>query len=146
MVDLDLENRRLKVMGKGRAERLVFITKEARDDLTRYLAERRKLFGEATGSVIVNAKGGRITERGMFKLVVQRARAVGLSEQHITPHTFRHTFATDLLNNGANIRAVQEMLGHKNLSTTQIYTHTTREHIKEVYNRCHPQAINAKDE
>lgn len=143
MEDLDLDSRRLKVNGKGGVERYVFLTDETADMMRLYLDMRRREFGEPAGAVIVNSRGGRITERGMFNIVVRRVREAGVYG-HITPHSFRHTFATDLLNNGANIRAVQEMLGHKNLSTTQIYTHTTKERLKQVYNSAHPQAMKSK--
>ena len=140
--DMDIESKRLKVMGKGRKDRYVFITEETASAMSDYLKERLAKFKILTEPLFVNDKGGRITERGIFYVIVSRARAV--FDASVTPHTLRHTFATDLLNNGADIRAVQEMLGHKSLSATQLYTHTTTERLKNVYNKAHPHASKNK--
>jgi site-specific recombinase XerD len=80
-----------------------------------------------------------LTQRGIFFIIQKRSRAAGFVD-YVTPHTFRHSFATELLNNGADIRAVQEMLGHRSLSTTQVYTHTSKKRLADVYHRCHPHA------
>ena len=144
MEDLNLNRSTLKVLGKGSVERIVFLTPESVSSMKRYLAERRSLFGVPNGSVFVNNKGEPITVRGVFYIINRRARDAGFVD-YVSPHTFRHTFATELLNRGADIRAVQEMLGHKNLSTTQIYTHTTKKRLADIYNRCHPHA-KSKDE
>jgi len=142
--DLDLDQRRLKVFGKGSAERIVFLTEDAVNALRRYLSERAKTFGKADGPLFVNRRGGRLSTRGAYGVVVMRARAAGLLER-VSPHTIRHSFATELLNHGADIRAVQEMLGHKHLSTTQVYTHTTKERLRRVFERCHPHARSQED-
>ena len=95
--------------------------------------------------LFINTKGKRITVRGIFYIIEKRARQCGLPI-NISPHTLRHSFATELLNQGADIRAIQEMLGHKNLSTTQIYTHTTKERLKEIYDRFHPHSAQNMNE
>ncbi len=139
IVNLYIENGSLKVLGKGGGERTVFLTSESAIWLKRYLETRRKKFGELSGPLFVNSKGKRITVRGIFYIIEKRARECGLALK-ISPHTLRHSFATELLNQGADIRAIQEMLGHKNISTTQIYTHTTKERLKEVYDKFHPHS------
>jgi integrase/recombinase XerC len=141
---LDLEGRRLKVTGKGSVDRIVFITEPARDALVKYLAEKKRLFGDNCRSIFINNNGTGLTVRGIFYIVNKRAQAAGFVD-HVTPHTFRHSFATELMNGGADIRAVQEMLGHSSLSTTQIYTHTSNKRIKEIYSRCHPHAVKRED-
>jgi integrase/recombinase XerC len=143
LADLDMDSDRLKVYGKGRIERFVFITAEAHESLKEYLAGRRRRFGGLSEPLFVNNRGGRITERGIFGIVIKRTRAAGLMDK-VTPHTFRHSFATEMLNRGADLRAVQEMLGHRSLSSTQIYTHTTKERLKAVYQKTHPHALRKK--
>jgi integrase/recombinase XerD len=137
--DLDLHGGSLKVMGKGSVERIVFLTGDAGTWLSRYLDERKRLFGLGSDRIFLNAAGSPLSSRGIFYIIVKRARAAGFVD-YVTPHTFRHSFATELLNNGADIRAVQEMLGHASLSTTQVYTHTTKKRLTEIYERCHPHA------
>jgi integrase/recombinase XerC len=141
---LDLEGRRLKVTGKGSVDRIVFITEPARDALVKYLAEKKRLFSDKCRSIFINNNGAGLTVRGIFYIVNKRAQAAGFVD-HVSPHTFRHSFATELMNGGADIRAVQEMLGHSSLSTTQIYTHTSNKRIKEIYSRCHPHAVKRED-
>ena len=131
----------VKILGKGRKERFVFLGGPARRALDDYLPMRQEKIRfndkDASQALLLNNKGGRLTVRGISLIVQDCALKAGLDE-HISPHTFRHSFATALLNNGANIREVQEMLGHANLSTTQIYTHVGIEHIKQVYRKAHP--------
>lgn len=129
----------IKVFGKGSEERLVFLTGDTVEWVEDYLKERKKKFGEISGPLFVNNNGMRITVRGIFYIVIKRTKNAGIMFK-VSPHTFRHSFATELLNRGADIRAVQEMLGHKNLSTTQVYTHTTKDRLKRIYNRYHPHA------
>lgn len=138
--DLDLDGGGLRVLGKGSRERVVFLTADAVRWIRAYLLERGKRFGSIDGPLFVNARGGRLGARGIFNIVDGRSKKAGLLAR-VTPHTLRHSFATELLNNGADIRAVQEMLGHSDISTTQVYTHTTRERLREVYRRCHPHAV-----
>ena len=132
--DCDLSGKMLKVLGKGNKERIVFLTPDAVTWMSCYFAARGS---DAFDRLFLNAHGGTLTVRGLFLIIHKRASAAGFVD-YVSPHTFRHSFATELLNEGADIRAVQEMLGHANLSTTQIYTHTTRAKIQEVYDRCHP--------
>ncbi|HNW28140.1 MAG TPA: tyrosine-type recombinase/integrase [Spirochaetota bacterium] len=139
IVDVDFDSGRLRVTGKGSEERIVFITDGTAAMLKRYFEERKRRFGALGGPLFVNNRGGRITVRGVYDIVVKRARAAGLLER-VSPHTLRHSFATELLDRGADIRAVQEMLGHKNLSTTQVYTHTTKERLRKVFEKFHPHS------
>ena len=144
--DVDLKNRTARVMGKGSKERNVFLGASAVESLRAYMALRPfhtrgggSSGGDAAGAVFINQRGGRITDRGVrFILGAYLARA-NLGKR-VTPHTFRHSFATHLLDRGADIRAVQEMLGHASLSTTQVYTHVGLEKLKKVYRRAHPHA------
>lgn len=137
--DLDLDGGGLRVFGKGSRERIVFLTADAVSWIRAYLIERGKRFGSIEGPLFVNARGGRLGARGIFNIVEGRAKAAGILAR-VGPHTFRHSFATELLNNGADIRAVQEMLGHSDISTTQVYTHTTKARLRDVYRRCHPHS------
>lgn len=139
IVNLDLEGGSMKVLGKGNEERIVFLTDEAVKSIKRYLKERLKKFGEAEGPLFINNKGKRITVRGIFYIIDKRFLESGLPGR-ISPHTLRHSFATGILNQGADIRAVQEMLGHKNISTTQIYTHTSKERLRKIYDNFHPHS------
>lgn len=137
--NLTIDSCTLKVHGKGSMERMVFLTDNAVKWLRLYFEKRRKEFGEVKGPLFVNNKGRRITVRGIFYIIDKRYAASGLVGT-ISPHTLRHSFATELLNQGADIRAIQEMLGHKSISTTQIYTHTTKERLKRVYEEFHPHS------
>ncbi len=137
--DLDMANGRLKVKGKGGVERIVFLTGETCIAVRLYLAERSRKFGEVKGPLFVNNRGSRISVRGIFNIVHGRVGDSGILEK-VTPHTYRHSFATEMLNQGADIRAVQEMLGHKNISTTQVYTHTTKTRLKSIYDKFHPHS------
>lgn len=136
---LDMNTGRLKVTGKGSRERIVFLTDEARECMNKYLQLRSENYGKPAGGIFINRFGKTITVRGMYDIIIKRGKAAGLSHK-LTPHTLRHSFATELLNRGADIRAVQEMLGHSSLSTTQIYTHTTKDRLKKIYDNCHPHA------
>jgi site-specific recombinase XerD len=139
LVDLDLEGGNLKVLGKGGSERIVFLTAGTSASMRRYLTARRDKLGGTGETLFVNSRGNAITARGIFYILDKRARETGLYRK-VSPHTLRHSFATELLNQGADIRAVQEMLGHKNISTTQVYTHTTKERLKKVYDKFHPHS------
>jgi tyrosine recombinase XerC len=133
--DIDFIGGIVKVMGKGKKERIVPIGDIAIRTIGNYL-ERRKKQSEA---LFLNKNGKRITTRGVRGIVEKYLRIVGM-KQGVSPHTLRHSFATHLLDRGADLRSVQELLGHVNLSTTQIYTHLTTERLKSVYDKAHPRA------
>jgi len=130
----------LIVIGKGSKERIVPIGKFAIDYMTRYISEGRLklLKGKKTKFVFVNRSGNGLTRQGFWKIVKKYATKSGLHKK-IHPHTFRHSFATHLLEGGADLRSVQVMLGHSDISTTQIYTHVTREILKDIHKKCHPR-------
>ncbi|MDC7224168.1 MAG: tyrosine-type recombinase/integrase [Spirochaetales bacterium] len=135
-----LEKGEIRVMGKGRKERIVFLGEAARQALTDYLPLRDEKTAEhdlSGGALFLDMKGKRLTERGVYGLVESYGLLSGIGKK-IGPHTFRHSFATSLINEGADIRMVQEMLGHSSLSTTQVYTHTGIERIRQVHRQSHP--------
>lgn len=142
--DLDLEAGWVRVRGKGDKTRRVPLHARARRRLREWLARREALRPrrgreEAPRALFPNGRGGRLSARSVRRLVEREARRVGL-DQHVHPHRLRHSFATHLLDGGADVRHLQEMLGHARLSTTQIYTHTGIERLLEVYDRAHPRA------
>jgi tyrosine recombinase XerC len=133
--DMDFIGGIVKVMGKGRKERIVPIGEHAISAIRAYLAKRKN----ESEVIFLNKNGKRITDRGVRNIVAKYIRLAGL-RKGVCPHTLRHSFATHLLNHGADLRSVQELLGHANLSTTQIYTHLTTERLKSVYDKSHPRA------
>ncbi|MBM3245131.1 MAG: tyrosine recombinase XerC [Candidatus Omnitrophica bacterium] len=133
--DIDFISCVVKVRGKGKKERMVPIGDHAVKAIREYLEKRKK----ETSAVFLNKNGRRITDRGVRDIVDKYLRLASLREG-VSPHTLRHSFATHLLNRGADLRSVQELLGHANLSTTQIYTHLTTERLKSVYDKAHPRA------
>jgi integrase/recombinase XerD len=139
--DLDLGQGFLHARGKGSKERLVPLGRKAIAAISAYLrGGRPKLVGERhEPKLFVNFRGGPLTRQGLYKIVQRQARAARLSGR-MSPHTLRHSFATHLLAGGCDLRAVQEMLGHADISTTQLYTHLSGEQLKEVYFRAHPRA------
>jgi integrase/recombinase XerD len=140
--DVDLRQGFLRARGKGSKERLVPLGRQAIAALNAYLREGRpQLVGErAEAKLFVNFRGGPLTRQGLYKIVQRHARAAGLAGR-MSPHTLRHSFATHLLAGGCDLRAVQEMLGHADISTTQMYTHLSGEQLKDVYFRAHPRAV-----
>ncbi|MDR1603562.1 MAG: tyrosine recombinase XerC [Gracilibacteraceae bacterium] len=136
VTDADLEGMILRVKGKGRKQRIVPLTAPAARALGDYLATRGRPEEKA---LLLNRRGGRLSDRSVRRDLARLAAAAGLG-QHVHPHMLRHTFATDLLDGGADLRSVQELLGHKRLSSTQIYTHLSREKIRAVYMAAHPRA------
>jgi len=138
---LDLELGIVRVMGKGRKERIVPVGKKAVEAVKRYLEERRTV--EPESPLFVNARGGRLTARSVGRLVKEYTRRSGIFRK-VSPHTLRHTFATHLLDAGADIREIQEMLGHASLSTTQRYTHVSMGKLMEVYDKAHPRSFKKK--
>jgi len=143
--DVDLGSRLVRVVGKGSKERIVPFGEEAGEALRAYLPVRAALrHGESAPSdggepLFVNRRGGRLTTRSMARLLKRRLAAAGLP-QDISPHALRHTFATHLLQAGADLRAIQELLGHASLSTTQKYTHLDAARLAQVYRSAHPKA------
>ena len=138
--DLDLRAGVARVMGKGRRERLAGLGSHAVDALRSYLAsKRRRRDARANPALFLNRRWGRLSARGVQRLLARRLREAGL-DASISPHKLRHSFATHLLDAGADLRSVQELLGHKNLASTQIYTHVTAGRLREVYDRAHPRA------
>jgi integrase/recombinase XerD len=139
--DVNLETRVLIARGKGDKERLVPVGAPAADAVKAYLtvARERLLHGRRSKDLFVTPRGGRMTRQGFSKILDRHARAAGIRRK-ISPHKLRHSFATHLLEGGADLRAVQEMLGHADVSTTQIYTHVDRTHVKRLYDRFHPRA------
>lgn len=139
---VNTKRREFFVRGKGQKDRPIFIGQEAAGWVDRYLGARRDnlppLFLSYSKHTVPSNNGDfrRLTARSVQRLVAQYARLAGITK-HVSPHTMRHSFATDLLMNGADIRSVQSMLGHSNISTTQIYTHVTDEHLREVYEKFH---------
>jgi integrase/recombinase XerD len=141
LVDVNLEMGFLRCLGKGSKERIVPMGKMAVSCMQLYLQSGRgKLLRDSQEqAVFLNVHGRRLTRQGFWKILKKYVRQAGLKED-ITPHTLRHSFATHLLENGADLRSVQEMLGHSDISTTQIYTQVTANHLREVYQQFHPRA------
>jgi integrase/recombinase XerD len=138
---VDLPNAQVRVIGKGNKERRVPMGEEARERLHRYRSGPRQAWtaGKPTPAVFVNTRGKRMSRESVWRLVKRWTEASGVPER-VTPHTFRHSFATHLLEGGADLRVVQALLGHASISTTQLYTHLTGERVREVYARAHPRA------
>ncbi len=139
--DINLEEGYVRCIGKGSKERIVPLGSVAGKYLAFYVNHARKFLAASPGETILflNHHGNRLTRQGFWKIIKKYAGHTGINRD-ITPHTLRHSFATHLLENGADLRSVQEMLGHADISTTQIYTHLTRGKLKEVYDRTHPRA------
>jgi integrase/recombinase XerD len=141
LADLDLEEHVLRARGKGSKERVVPMGRKAVEALRIYLERGRPrvVGGRIEPHVFVNFRGGALTRQGLYKIVRRHALRAGLADR-MSPHTLRHTFATHLLSGGCDLRSVQEMLGHADVSTTQLYTHLSSQRLKDVYFRAHPRA------
>ena len=138
---VDLDDRLVRVTGKGGKERIVPVGREAVESLRRYLARGRPhLDRRHRGELFLNAKGGPLTRSGAFLVLRRLAAVAGLEPERIHPHLLRHSFATHLLEGGADLRSVQEMLGHADLSTTELYTHVSDRRRTELYFQAHPHA------
>lgn len=139
--DLHLEEELASVFGKGSKQRLVPIGRRAIGALSLYLRETRPRLerGKGQGRVFLNARGGPLSRMGVWKILRQHVEGAGIRKP-VSPHTLRHSFATHLLEGGADLMAVQEMLGHADISTTQIYTHVDRRYLAEVHRSFHPRA------
>jgi integrase/recombinase XerD len=138
---VDLDARLVRVIGKGDKERVVPIGRHAAEALRRYLAKGRPFLDRRhRPELFLNARGGPLTRAGVFLILRGLAEKAGLDPQRVHPHLLRHSFATHLLEGGADLRSVQEMLGHADLSTTELYTHVTDRRRRELYYRAHPHA------
>ncbi len=133
--DVDYIGGALKVMGKGRRERVCPVGDRASASLKEYIEKRK----DRSRALFINKSGSRLRDQSVRRVIDKYIRKIS-SDSKISPHTLRHSFATHLLERGADLRSVQELLGHKNLSTTQIYTHVTAERLKSVYDKTHPRA------
>jgi integrase/recombinase XerC/integrase/recombinase XerD len=137
----------IKILGKGGRERFVFVGEAAEKALREYLPHRTQRLAaastetrEPTDALFINFRGGALTVRGIFYLLVKSLRAKGIAKP-AGPHTLRHSFATHILDRGADIRIVQELLGHASLSTTQIYTHLSLDALKDIHAKAHPHGL-----
>ncbi|MDH3261781.1 MAG: site-specific tyrosine recombinase XerD [Acidimicrobiia bacterium] len=139
---LDLEDRTALVTGKGNRQRLVPVGRPAIDAIAAYLPHRMTLKGDRVdaGAVFLNARGARLTRQGVWGIVRKAAGRVGLDPAKVSPHVLRHSAATHMVEGGADLRTVQEMLGHANISTTQVYTRVSPQHLYEVYITSHPRS------
>ena len=138
--DIDFSNHSIKVLGKENKERLIFLNEHAIDSLNKYLDNSRDelLDKRKSDKLFINHIGGDLTTRGVRDIIDKIIKKAALNIK-VTPHMFRHTFATMLLNEGCSLKSVQELLGHANLSTTSIYTHVSNDRIKDVYYHTHPR-------
>ncbi|MFT9389175.1 MAG: site-specific tyrosine recombinase XerD [Leuconostoc sp.] len=139
--DLHLQLGLIQTIGKGDKERIIPIGEVAADWLTRYFSVSRLtlLKGKVSPYVFLNDRGGQLTRQGVWKIIKKLVVAAGITKD-VSPHTLRHSFATHILENGADLRIVQELLGHADISTTQIYTHISKKRLSEVYDQYHPRA------
>ena len=136
--DINQVDKKILILGKGNKERYVLYGNYLKELLKLYL-DSRKIIVKNNNNLIINKFGNPITDRGI-RLIIENIIKKGELDYHVSPHTLRHTFATHLLENGADLKTVQELLGHESLSTTQIYTHVTNERLRKVYLDCHPRA------
>lgn len=144
--DLNLEENEIRVFGKGAKERIILVTDRAKSFLERYIKTARPIIAKGytvseneDSPVFINSTGFRLQTQSIRKAINEVVDKIQLPK-HVTPHIFRHSFATHLIENGADLRVVQELLGHASISNTQIYTHISSQHLKEVYNEAHPRA------
>ena len=148
--DLNLEENEIRVFGKGAKERIVLVSDRAKDYLNQYINTARKLIAPEynTGEInddtplFINNTGYRLQNKTIRKVINETVEKIELPKK-VTPHVFRHSFATKLIENGADVRVVQELLGHAGISNTQIYTHISMKHMKDVYENAHPHARNS---
>lgn len=141
MGDANIEAGYVRCLGKGSKERIIPIHQEATRAIREYIEEARpRLLRDAEEEALfLNRRGERLTRQGFWLILKAHAKAAGINKV-VTPHTLRHSFATHVLRGGADLRAVQELLGHANISSTQIYTHLTSEHVRQAYEKAHPRA------
>ena len=138
---LDLDEATALVTGKGSKQRLVPLGTYAVDALRRYYPVRRDFIGEGTdpGAVFVSVRGKRLTRQAVWQIIKKAALATGLDSHNVSPHVLRHSAATHMVEGGADLRTIQELLGHANISTTQVYTRVSPQHLYEVYVTSHPR-------
>ena len=136
--DINLSNESIRIFGKGRKERIVYYNKVVGKILMNYLKIYKELNIKNLDYLILNQKGDNLTTAGISYIINQIIKKLSF-KKHITPHMLRHSFATNLLNNGCDLLSVQELLGHSSISTTGVYTHVTLDHVKDVYTKCHPR-------
>lgn len=141
--DINFHDNSIRILGKGNKERIVLFGDYAKEIIDLYLQKARNTFIKKNNNdyLILNCFGNKLTTRSVEEIVKKASLDLKLKNR-VTPHTIRHTYATDLLNNGADIKSVQELLGHSSLSTTQVYTHLTNDRIKSVYLKAHPRSKN----
>jgi len=139
--NIDTEGCYVRCFGKGNKERMIPIHPRAAQTIDEYVKEVRPQMVRSyeERALFLNQRGDRLTRQGLWQILKAYAKSAGLGKK-VTPHTLRHSFATHMLSGGADLRSVQELLGHANISTTQIYTHLTSEHIRNTYNKAHPRA------
>lgn len=140
--DIDFNRLEIRILGKGSKERIVSFGQYCFDAINLFISDGREILlnkhNKMSDYLIINEKGNKITTRGVELLIDNIVKKVGLNK-HISPHMLRHSFATHLLNNGCDILTVKELLGHESIETTQIYTHVSNEHLRDVYLKCHPR-------
>ena len=139
--DVDTEGGSVRCFGKGHKERLIPLHQRAASTVKEYVEETRSRLAHSPDekALFLNMRGERLTRQGLWQILKGYAKAANL-EVEVTPHTLRHSFATHMLSGGADLRSVQELLGHAHISTTQVYTHLTSEHIRRSYDKSHPRA------
>ena len=139
--DIDIKGGSVRCFGKGNKERMVPIYQQVAKVVDEYITQVRThlVHSDEEQALFLNQRGDRLTRQGLWQILKAYAKSAGLSKQ-VTPHTLRHSFATHMLSGGADLRSLQELLGHANISTTQIYTHLTSEHIRRTYDKAHPRA------
>lgn len=141
LLDIDKNNNSIKILGKGRKERIVFFGSYARDILDLYLKDgRRKILKDHQSDYLFLNKNGKKLSARYVRVIINKVVSRCGIEYHISPHTLRHTFATDMLNAGADLISVKELLGHSSLNTTSIYTHVSQDKLKDIYDMAHPRA------
>ena len=137
---IDIEEREIRVVGKRDKERITFFSENAKKWLIKYIEEKKRQYANYTREVlIVNSKGKKLTTRSLRRLISAHAHEAGIQKE-ITPHVFRHSFAMELLNNGVDIRYLQELLGHSSIAATQVYTHVSKAFLRDIYMSTHPLA------